>query len=322
MGLYQKVRPDDFSQVVGNDATIWALKKMAGSPESERPHAILLHGPSGTGKTTCARILAALFGANGDAVIEVNAANTRGLDSVRQIAADAHLSVLGCPTKVYIVDESHQLTPAAQEAFLKVLEDHPPHVYFIFCTTEPKAIIKTIRNRCTEYEMCLLAQAKILELVRGVNEKEELGVADEILQAIAGTSDGSPRAAVVALESVRGIDDLDTAIQLLLRGTDSDPQVIELCQLMYASPQARRQKWAQILRVYDGLGDTPETTRKSILTYLYKKLVTAVDETEALDLAWLIRIFSVSAYYGNKAQLGSMIAHACFGRNEYAETKT
>jgi len=317
MGLYQKVRPSTFDEVVGNDATIRALKKMAEGPESSRSHAILLHGPSGTGKTTCARILATMFGASGDSVFEINAANTRGLDSVREIASSAHLSVLGGGAKVYIIDESHQLTPAAQEAFLKVIEDHPPHTYFIFCTTEPKAIIDTIRNRCSQYEMSLLSTEKILELVRKVTEKEQLGVSDEILQAVAGTSDGSPRAAVVALEKVKGIADLDTAIGLLLRGTEHDHQVIELCQLMYASPQARRQKWRYIFQVFDSLEDRPETIRKSILTYLYKKLVTAADDAEALDLAWLIHIFSQSVYYGNRAQLGAQIARACFSRNEF-----
>lgn len=317
MGLYQKVRPTDFSQIVGNEATIRALEAMVKSPESARPHAILFHGPSGTGKTTCARILATLFGASKDSVFEINAANTRGLDSVREIASSAHLSVLGGGTKVYIIDESHQLTPAAQEAFLKVIEDHPLRTYFLFCTTEPKAIIETIRNRCTSYEMSILSTEKILELVRGINKKENLGVADEILQAVASTSDGSPRAAVVALDTVKGITDLDTAISLLLRGTEYDHQVIELCQLMYASPQARRQKWRHIFQVFDSLSDPPENIRKSILMYLYKKLVTAADDSEAIDLAWLIRIFSPSVFYGNRAQLGAQIAQACFSRNEY-----
>jgi DNA polymerase III gamma/tau subunit len=258
-----------------------------------------------------------MFGCSLGSTFEVNAANTRGLDSVREIGSGAHLSTLGGTAKAYIIDESHQLTPAAQEAFLKVIEDYPPQTYFIFCTTEPKGIIATIRNRCTAYEMSILSTDKILELVADVCKKEELEVPDEIQQAIAGTSDGSPRSAIVALEAVKDIDDLDTAITLLLRSTEHDPQVIELCQLMYGAPQVRRQKWRQILQVFDGLSDTPETIRKSILTYLYKKLVIAGDELEALDLAWLINIFSVSVFYGNKAQLGSQVARACFAENPY-----
>jgi len=317
MGLYQKVRPKKFSEVVGNSTTIGALENMVRSPEVDRPHAIMMYGPSGTGKTTVARILAYEFGGDENSLFEVNAANTRGLDSVRDIAKDAHLTALGGKPKTYIIDESHQLTPAAQEAFLKIIEDYPPDTYFIFCTTEPKGLIQTIRNRCTSYEMSVLSVQKILDLLNMVCQKEKLEVPDEILQAIAATTNGSPRAAIVSLEAVKDIKDLDTAIRLLIRGTENDPQVIELCKLLYAEPTVRRQKWQVILETFDSLTDAPETIRKSILTYLYRKLVSVGSESEALDLAHLIRIFSVSVFYGNKAQLGSMVAHACFSENQY-----
>lgn len=319
MALYQKVRPSSFDEVVGNESTIRALVKKIKGPEDQRPHAFLFHGPSGTGKTTLGRIVAKEVGCTKDSIFEVNAANTRGLDSVRDIASSAHLSVLGGGAKAYIIDESHQLTPAAQEAFLKIIEDYPRDTYFIFCTTEPKGIIPTIRNRCTQYEMCTLSTDKILQLVRMVCQKEQLAVPDAIQQSVAATCEGSPRAALVSLESVIGIEDLDTAIQLLVRGTDLDSGVIELCKLLYALPNVRRQNWRNIIGTFNRLSDTPETIRRSVLTYLYKKLVDAPDEEEALDLAWLIKIFSVSVFYGNKAQLGSMVAQACFGKNSYLE---
>jgi DNA polymerase III gamma/tau subunit len=317
MGLYQQIRPKTLSEVVGNHATLSALEKMLKGTSAQRPHSILLHGPSGCGKTTIGRILASEFGSNEESIIEINAANTRGIDSVRDIQSNAHLSTLGGGVKTYIIDESHQLTPAAQEAFLKVLEDYPPNTYFIFCTTEPKGIILTIRNRCTAYEVSKLPTSKILEVLEQACEKSSITVDHQILEAVAATSDGSPRAAIVALEAVKDIDDLDTAIQFLLRNTENDPDIIDLCRMMYAAPDVRRSNWRQILQIFNGLGDNPEQVRKAILTYMYNKLVTCDSESEALDLAWLINIFSYSVYYGNRAQLGSMVAKACFGTNEY-----
>ena len=311
MSLYQKVRPETLSEVVGNPATVQAMEKMLAS--KEKPHAIMLSGASGCGKTTCARILAKAFGASEHSLVELNAANTRGIDNIREITVNAQKSTIDGASKVYIFDESHQLTASAQECLLKILEDHPRDVYFIFCTTEPKNIIPTIRNRCTKFEMCTLSEPKIRTLLDNVVKKAGLTVQPEILDAVAVTSEGSPRAAIVALESVMDLENLDDAINLLLKGTESDVEIIDLCKLMYASPAVRKQKWQLIFEKFDALQGEPENIRRAILGYLYKKLVTADNFEEAQDLAMLIQIFSVSVYYGNKATLAAMICKAIFG---------
>lgn len=311
MSLYQKVRPDTLAEIVGNPATVKAMEKMLKS--EEHPHAILISGSSGCGKTTAARILAREFGASENSVFELNAANTRGIDNIREITVNAQKSTIDGNAKVYIFDESHQLTASAQECLLKILEDHPRDCYFIFCTTEPKNIIPTIRNRCTKFEMASLSEGKIRQLLDNVVKKAGIEVKPEILDAVAVTSEGSPRAAIVALETVMEVDNLDDAINLLLKGTEKDVEIIELCKLMYAAPAVRKQKWQLILQKFDALDGEPENIRKAILGYLYKKLVTAENINEAEDLSNLIQIFSFSVFYGGKATLGSLFCKAILG---------
>jgi DNA polymerase-3 subunit gamma/tau len=143
MALYQKVRPGTLEEIVGNQRTIKAIAKMVES--KEKPHSILMQGGSGCGKTTVARIIAKIFGSDESSIFESNAANTRGIDDIREIARTAPLSTLGNKPKTYIIDESHQLTKPAQQALLKVLEDPPERCYFILCTTDPQNLIPTIR---------------------------------------------------------------------------------------------------------------------------------------------------------------------------------
>jgi len=312
MSLYREVRPSSLAEIVGNVNTVRALEKMVKS--AKRPHAILLRGQSGCGKTTIARILAKEFGSNEDSIFELNAANTRGIEDIREIARTAPLSTLGGGAKTYIVDESHQLTSAAQEAFLKVLEESPPNCYFILCTTEPANLIPTIRNRCTDYEVGKLTGKELLVLLEKACEKAKLNVSLQIVQAVAATSEGSPRATLVALEKVKDITDLDTAIQLLLKGTENDVSIIELCKLLNCNPEVRKSKWSTIINTFDMIEDEPEKVRKSIMGYLYKMLVTCKDSEEASDLAYLIKIFSVNCFYGGKSQLGAQVAEACFKR--------
>lgn len=314
--LYQTVRPQNLSEIVGNSVTVGALRTMLRKPSEERPHTILLKGPSGCGKTTVARILAKEFGSIDLSTIELNAANTRGIDTIREISGSAFLIGLGGKSKTYIFDESHQLTSPAQEALLKVIEDNPPHCYFILCTTEPQNIIKTVRNRCAEYELSLLPRQEIIKVLEIVCEKKKLDIDKDIIEAISYTSEGSPRVALVSLEQVAEVKDVDQALELLVKGTEKDLNVIDLCKLLLANSNVRRKKWKQIIETFSNISEDPERVRRSILTFMFNKLCKCEEIDEAKDISNLMTIFSYSVYYGGKSQLASLVMKACFGDRE------
>jgi len=119
-------------------------------------------------------VLIQIFG-----IEELNASNTRGIDTVRNVTIGAASAPLAGKVKVYILDESHQLTPAAQQALLKILEDCPLHTYFIFCTTDPEMLIKALRNRCTEFVVKSLRDKQLTLLLNDTTKKLNLKIDED-----------------------------------------------------------------------------------------------------------------------------------------------
>lgn len=316
MSLYQTIRPTKLEDIVGNSATIGALVKMLRRPAIEQPHAILLKGPYGCGKTTIARILAEEFGSTNDSIFELNGANTRGIETVRQITSTSAFRGLGGATKTYIFDESHQLTKEAQEGMLKLLEDNPPYCYFILCTTNPENIMDGLRGskggRCTEYEVILLSEKEIVEVLKRACKEKKLEVHKDIVEAISLTCAGSPRAALVSLEQVSDITNVDEALELLVEGTERDATVLDLLKLLVMGPEQREKKWKQIIEKFSLIDEEPEKVRRSILTFLFNRLKKQTEIGDAKDIVHLLEVFSTNVYYGGKSQLGSLVARSCF----------
>lgn len=204
--LYKRHRPKTLSEVVGQPDAVRTLQKF-----KDVPHAILFTGPSGTGKTTLARIMAEKVGAVGR--FDLQEVNCGTIDEpskwVRQLEADMTGGAIQAKARGWILDEVQSLSRArfAQEALLKILEDMPDHVYFFLCTTDPKKILPTIRNRCSEVVCKTISDKEILGLIQKVAKLEKASVGQEVLDKIVECAAGSARKSLVELEKIIGMDD-------------------------------------------------------------------------------------------------------------------
>ena len=168
---YRKWRPGRFAELVGQEHVATTLRQAA--KQGRVSHSYLFCGPRGSGKTSTARIVAKAVNCldlqDGDPcntcancgqvnegrfmdIIELDAASNRGIDEIRDIREKVNFAPVQGARKVYIIDEAHMLTDAASNAFLKTLEEPPPHVIFILCTTESHKILPTIISRCQRFD--------------------------------------------------------------------------------------------------------------------------------------------------------------------------
>ncbi len=218
--LYRKYRPQRFSDVVGQDHVTQTLKRAAA--EDKVAHAYVFSGPRGAGKTSTARILAKRLNclrgqdepcgecpscvqiASGTSldVVEIDAASHGSVDDARDIRERVAYASVGGKWRVYIIDECHMLSPAANNALLKVLEEPPEQVVFVFATTEPQKVLQTLIDRCQRYEFRALGARDIAGLLERISEAEGVAADAEALQMIASRAEGSARDALTILDQL------------------------------------------------------------------------------------------------------------------------
>ena len=198
--LYRTYRPAKWSEVIGQDPIVEALKETVAG--KRLAHAYLFSGSRGTGKTTVARILAREAGAADEDIYEIDAASNRGIDDIRQLRE--HVSVLpfSSPFKVYIIDEVHMLSKDAWNALLKTLEEPPKHVIFILATTELDKVPETIISRCQTFTFKKPGREVLRKQVLMVAKKEGYELDAGAADLIALLGDGSFRDALGMLEKV------------------------------------------------------------------------------------------------------------------------
>jgi DNA polymerase-3 subunit gamma/tau len=251
--LYRKYRPQDFDEVVGQDAVVRTLKNAISSGQVRQ--AYLFAGPRGTGKTSLARILAkALNCAQGPTptpdktcnacvtiaagtsldVVEMDAASQRGIDDIREIRERVVLQPVEGRYKVYILDEAHQLTDAAFNALLKLIEEPPPHLVFVFCTTDLAKMLPTVRSRCQTFVFSRPRLPDLVRLLRTVADGEGFEAPDAALSLIARSARGSFRDAVSTLDQLAAATEGKITVQAVLQllGAVEEEALFRLCDLI------------------------------------------------------------------------------------------
>lgn len=218
--LYRKWRPAVFTDVSGQEHITSTLQNEVSSGRLN--HAYLFTGSRGTGKTTCAKILAkavnCLNPQNGNPcgeceickgiddgsildIVEMDAASNRKIDDIRQIIDEVQFKPAKCKYRVYIVDEVHMLTPEAFNALLKTLEEPPEHVIFILATTEVHKLPQTIRSRCQRFDFHRIPPKAIADRVEYVVSQENAEITESAALMLASVADGALRDALSLLDS-------------------------------------------------------------------------------------------------------------------------
>lgn len=306
MSLYNDYRPQDFDQMFGNEAELESLAQLFHSDAQQRPpQAFLFCGPSGCGKTTAARIVKDKLKCSDMDCREINAADFRGIDTVREIIAQMRLRPMEGPARVWLIDECHQLSRDAQSALLKALEDTPAHVTFILATTDPEKLLPTIKTRCATYEFKPLMDSEMESLLDGVVEGEKKQLDDKARSIIVRDSMGSPRMALVILEKVLSLPMAKQAAAAEVQAAKEN-KCIDLCRLLI-----KKAPWAEVAACLKGLEkEDAEQIRHGVLGYAQSVLLNQKDiKSPVASRAFVvIDAFRESIFYTKRPGLTA----ACF----------
>ena len=228
----RKYRPQTFDEVVGQGHVAQTLRNAISG--DRLAHAYLFCGPRGVGKTTMARLLAkavnclvspgaapcgtceactSIAAGHDVDVLELDAASRRKVEDVEPLIDSSRYLPQRSPRKVFIVDEAHMLSKTAWNALLKTLEEPPPHVLFIFATTEPQKVIETVRSRCQRFDFRRITETDIVAKLRRIADAEGANVEDGVLSEIASRATGGLRDAETLLDQALSAAPADRALR-------------------------------------------------------------------------------------------------------------
>ena len=298
--LARKWRPQQFSDVLGQEHV---SRTLTNAIESDRvAHAYLFVGPRGTGKTSTARILAKalncergptitpcdkcdackeIMAGNNLDVLEIDGASNNGVDQVRDLRENAQYVPSRGPYKIYIIDEVHMLSSSAFNALLKTLEEPPPHVKFVFATTEPQKVPATILSRCQRFDLRRIPIGAIVDHLQEIAKVESVTVDEAALLAVARGAEGGMRDAQSALDqliSFRG-DTIEEADVLSVFGLVSWSTLEEVVDAVLSGdvPAA--------MRIVDGMDREGKDLQRLIVELLgyFRDLLVAGHSPEMLE---------------------------------------
>lgn len=280
--LITKYRPASFAEVLGHDEPMAKLQRRLESDSP--PHAFLLTGPSGIGKTTVARIIASHIGAE---LAEIDGGSSGSIDMIRELIDHGqHLPLSGVAYKMFIIDECHGLSAPAKQALLKALEEPPDHLFFALCTTEAHRIPETWKTRCFPVALKPVARGYIEELLQIICEAEGWQPSNDILSLIVEEATGQPRKAITLLERCYDVGDRNEARRIISILDADDDALGELAVLMIQA----RVSWEAMRPIFNRLEEAD--SYDGLLLMLTRRLIGAMlretGPTKARHLGQLI----------------------------------
>ena len=298
MSLYQKYRPKTLEGMFGNEAQIASLDGLLGNL-NDLPHAWMIHGQTGCGKTTIGRIIKNKLNIHDNDFVEINSSEMRGIDTVRELIKNSGFRPMNGDFRMFLVDECHKMTDDAQNAILKLLEDTPAHVIIVLCTTAPEKMIKPILGRCQNIQVQPLDDKTMSRLIRKVVKLEKATLSEEVLSIILQDSAGHPRNALTMLETVLATPE-ELREDVARKTLTQQSQSIELCRALI-----KGSNWKTIAPILAGLKDQEaESTRRAVLGYCQAILLKTDEPRAALVMDYFIEPF----YHTGFPQL----VHACY----------
>lgn len=307
--LARKYRPQTLEQLVGQEVLVKTLTQ--GIERGRLPQAFLFHGIRGVGKTTTARILAkalncvGLDGQGGPTpnpcggcssclaiaedrhldVVEMDAASHTGVDDVREVIEAARYKAVNGRYKIYIIDEVHMLSKSAFNALLKTLEEPPPHVKFIFATTELRKIPDTVLSRCMRFDLSRIDPKALLTHLQTIAHQEKITVEDDALTLIVRAGDGSARDSLSLFDQAIALSEGDVTTEIVrnMLGLVDRGQVFSLLQNLLSGQAS--QALNDLREIYQRGGD-PLSVLLDLMDLVY--WVTCLKTTPSLekDITW------------------------------------
>jgi DNA polymerase-3 subunit gamma/tau len=285
--LAVKYRPNSLKEVIGQDHVIKSLKSLISSKEV--PHSYIFTGPSGTGKTTLARILAKEFNVDPVNLIESDAASFNGIDDMREITENLQYRAFGSrPNKLVILDECHALSKQAWQSLLKTVEEPPNHAFICFCTTDFSKIPDTIKTRCQTYTLYPVDDDAIFSMLERIKNEEGFTCDEKILDMVVMAAYGSPRMALNLLSMVRGCDNLEDAAKILDKPVESQNVMV----LIKKIATKKSVTWAQVCGILKASDENPESIRLMVINYIASMLLNAKSDQEACRLLEMLNPFT------------------------------
>jgi len=263
MSLITKYRPNTFEGVVGNADTISKIKNMLDKDDPKRT--FLLSGLRGCGKTTIGRIIAKHVGCNIDFdFIEFDAAALNGVGPARDLREQCLYKSLTQGPRVWLIDECHRMTDAAQEILLKTFEEPPDHVFFVLATTDPQKIKQTVIDRFAHFKVQPLTEVEFSSFIKKIARREKVTLPDEVILSLYDKAEGRPRTGLNILEKLIG-SSTEEMLEMIKSESEAENEAIELCRALI-----KKESWGSVKKILASImiKEDPETIRRIVFGYM------------------------------------------------------